>query len=186
MNNLIGLSGKAGSGKDEVYRIIKDITDVNYENKKFAHKLKLMVTLILGCSMKDLENREFKNKDLGDEWANEERRMTPRLLLQLLGTECGREILHSNIWVNALFADYKEDNSSNYPNWVVTDCRFPNEAKAIQERGGIVIRINRPGFEDTGDHESETALDNYKEFDHVITNDGFISDLENSIKSIIV
>ena len=216
-HNLIGLSGKAGSGKDEAYRIIKEVTGINYENKKFAHKLKLMVTLILGCSMEDLEDREFKNKDLGDEWAcykltdgtllpkgyyrigtdndiceaRYSRRMTPRLLLQLLGTEGCREVLHPNIWVNALFADWIETHSDHAPNgvdtpyWVVTDCRFPNEAKAIQERGGVVIRINRPGFEDTGNHESETALDNYKSFNHIITNDGSIYDLENTIKSII-
>ena len=33
-------------------------------------------------------------------------KLTPRKLLQLLGTDCGRDIIHPNIWVNALFADY--------------------------------------------------------------------------------
>lgn len=95
-------------------------------------------------------------------------KMTPRLLLQLLGTECGRDILHPNIWVNALMSDYKPvghhiPNSEEgaiydaynsamdedpefkniYPNWVITDMRFPNEADAVKERGGIAIRINR-------------------------------------------
>ena len=30
-----------------------------------------------------------------------------------------------------------------YPNWIITDCRFPNEAKAIKDRDGISIRVNR-------------------------------------------
>jgi len=84
--------------------------------------------------------------------------MTPRLMLQLLGTECGRQIIHPNIWVNSLFADYNQpidetqkinkDKGYAYKgeisNWIITDVRFPNEAQAIKDRGGIVIRVNRP------------------------------------------
>jgi hypothetical protein len=65
-------------------------------------------------------------------------KLTPRLLLQLLGTECGRQILHPNIWVNATMADYTE-----HSNWIISDVRFPNEVKAIKDRGGISIRVNR-------------------------------------------
>lgn len=84
--------------------------------------------------------------------------LTPRLLLQLIGTECGREIIHPDIWVNALMNEYKnsisithklagEDNISDdyepeqsdfknkYPNWIITDVRFPNEANAIIQKG---------------------------------------------------
>lgn len=95
-------------------------------------------------------------------------KMTPRLLLQLLGTECGRNILHPNIWVNALMSQYKpvahkipnseegaiydaynsamdaDPNFENiYPNWVITDMRFDNEADAVKKAGGLTIRINR-------------------------------------------
>ena len=86
-------------------------------------------------------------------------RMTPRLLLQLLGTECGRQIIHPQIWVNSTFADYRSVLSSNhpvddldweprfvYPNWIITDMRFPNEAQAIQGKEGLLIRIERPWF----------------------------------------
>lgn len=65
-------------------------------------------------------------------------KLTPRLLLQLLGTECGRNIIHPNIWVNATMADYTE-----HSNWIISDVRFPNEVKAIKDRGGISIRVNR-------------------------------------------
>lgn len=216
-NNLIGISGKIGSGKDTVGKIlqaftteknmdgvvgelgndmlkntsiIKSVLNGNlwygintYQIKKFADKLKDIVCLLIGCTREQLEDREFKEKELGKEWWYYEFKgvlqpynqkietlnfpyelaslikPTPRKLLQLLGTECGREIIHPNIWVNALFADYKdivknvksfkeEPNSTKAyemekPNWIITDVRFPNEAQAIKDRGGIVIRVNR-------------------------------------------
>jgi len=112
----------------------------------------------------------------------EEIPMTVRELLQKLGTEAMREGLHRNVWVNALFADYRPIKlSQDDPSyWLVTDTRFPNEAEAITERGGILLRIERPGAS-TGDHPSETALDDYP-FEHVIMNDGDLNDLINKVR----
>ena len=283
MNNLIGISGKIGSGKDTVGKILQYLSvdksnfreamwskeayfikqnnqaleylnsKSNYQIKKYADKLKDIVCLLIGCTREQLEDREFKEKELSEEWwyfydnghkwdktlkpiykpylRNESLssmkssysivKLTPRKLLQLLGTECGREILHPNIWVNALFADYKpvgksvgtlpKDNTVNlyhstqFPNWIITDVRFPNEAKAIKDRGGVVIRVNRPVLNDLKDdtvtamayalsiqakqrkkgiyHPSETALDDY-EFDHVIENDGSIEELVKKVKQL--
>lgn len=83
-------------------------------------------------------------------------KLTPRKLMQLLGTECGRDIIHPNIWINATFADYKPqhvrtvkyqgsfvEHLTTMPNWIISDVRFPNEVKAIKDRGGISIRVNR-------------------------------------------
>lgn len=89
--------------------------------------------------------------------------LTPRKMLQLVGTECGRDIIHPNIWINALMADYKWDKNTEYtdvrggpittiskrdypdlPNWIVPDVRFPNEAVAIENKGGILERVYRP------------------------------------------
>jgi len=197
-SNLIGISGKIGSGKDTLGIVIKNCADSGYEIKKFADKLKDIACLLIGCTRRQLENREFKETPLGEEWDN----LTPRKLLQLLGTECGREIIHPNIWVNALFADYVCDNcgqqecptdeedtgqmiDSSFPNWIITDVRFPNEAQAIKDRGGIMIRIERPGVESHcgGQHPSETALDNYN-FDYVIENEGSIDELIQKIKQL--
>jgi hypothetical protein len=223
-NNLIGISGKIGSGKDTVGSILQDYSDDNaedYQIKKFATKLKEIAALLIGCDVSDFEDREFKEKELGEEWNG----LTPRKILQLLGTEAGREIIHPNIWVNALFADYKhvwndpdpiEGNDYNityrkdYPNteeslihygggseaevftreieqsnWIITDVRFPNEAQAIKDRGGIVIRIERPGGESHcgGAHASETALDTYN-FDYVIDNEGDIDELIEKVKQL--
>lgn len=127
-------------------------------------------------------------------------KMTRRLLLQLLGTECGRRIIHPNIWCNSLMSKYigveqpqlaevreKEGRLVRYPDWIVTDVRFPNEADAIKSKGGIVIRIERPSIitETPSTHESETALDSYKNFDCLLINDGTLEDLKDKLNATI-
>ena len=95
--------------------------------------------------------------------------------MQILGQSL-RDNLSPDVWVNALFVMY----SSN-ENWVVTDVRMPNEAKAIKDRGGIIIRVNR-NTEYNDNHISETALDNYKDFDFVIDNN---EGLEKLVKKVL-
>jgi hypothetical protein len=125
-----------------------------------------------------------------------------RNLLQLIGTEAFRDNVHPNTWVNALFADYKPehfrvvkneegvviDHLTTLPKWLITDVRFPNEVKAIKDRNGILIRVNRyMGTQLMGSkeyHESETALDSYKDWDYEINNNGSLSDLLDSVKEI--
>lgn len=209
--SLIAISGRANSGKDTVAGIIQDLTsplplmEHPFQIHKFADALKDCTCRILGCTREQLEDREYKEKELGVEWdawqydftgelATKEqveksgeltqnffkyRPMTPRLLMQLLGTDCGRQILHPNLWVNSTFAKYKPSDS-----WILTDCRFENEASAVKARGGVVIRIER-GKLDLNVHESESALDSYSEFDYVIYNDGSIDDLVVKVRDML-
>lgn len=157
----------------------------------------------------------------------EEIKLTPRLLLQLIGTEAGREIIHPNIWVNSLFADYKATihridvpartcgflDINVYPNWIITDMRFGNEKRAIEERGGITIQIERKtefrypelwtayaesneeswddflknkGLYDNVYHPSETSLDNEIVWDYQIINNGTLEELIEEVRSILV
>lgn len=297
---LFGISGKKNSGKDTVAKIIdfiwnKDLGNIDiahvykyvslesyiystFENKKFANKLKDIVCLILDCARDDLENREFKEKELGEEWRYyyyshyrvqtdfnptgrissilsskeeaekyyesrknnndlirdsglESKVHTPRTLLQLIGTECGRDIIHPNIWINSVFnkfnpetinyirgkAERSKDNpdyyvipegygehSGNiiscedfeirisdkleYPNWIITDLRFPDETERIIKEGGVNIRVDRPSIqrdESVVEHSSETALDNYNGFQHRIINDGSLEDLIRNVIPIV-
>ena len=250
---IIGVSGKIGSGKDEVGKIIQylaakkkfgdyykesydDFTQLNKQDqwsdsdfkiKKYADKLKDIVCLLIGCTREQLEDREFKEKKLGDEWTcweiegynyenylfntKEEalesqggyyppvkRSLTPRLILQLLGTEAGREIIHPNIWVNALMSGYKPlyvggididgksiEMQDKFPNWIITDMRFPNELEAVKSKKGITIRIDRPETDYlAGNHVSETALDNV-ELKYRIVNDGTIENLIEKVADIL-
>ena len=117
--------------------------------------------------------------------------LTPRLLLQLLGTKCGRNIIHPNIWVNSLMREYfcvQSDlapNGIDCPNWIITDMRFLNEMEAVKKRNGITIRVNRNLEESKDQHESETELDN-AEFDYVIDNNGTIEELIEKVREILI
>lgn len=109
-------------------------------------------------------------------------KLTPRLFLQLLGTDAGRNIIHPNIWVNAFWSDYNPENNSK---WIITDCRFPNEAQSVKDRGGIIIRTERDN-PNQSDHPSETGLDDYQEFDYIIDNNGSIEELVGEVAEILI
>jgi ABC-type oligopeptide transport system ATPase subunit len=186
---IIGINGKIGSGKDTVGKIIQylqchntgeiTIQDVmsnpehewwleeqsKFEIKKFAGKLKQIGSILSGIVADQFEDQEFKKLYMGVDWD-----MTYREFLQKLGTEAMREGLHTNVWVNALFADYKPTQmvssfpppateeeyiaQQGYPNWIITDMRFPNEMEAVVEKGGITIRVVREFYEFSNDqHE---------------------------------
>ena len=199
--------------------------DGDWRIVRFADTVKEIACLILDCSREDLESEEFKNKELGEEWHylqyyyNDNSKctvddswhgakfikLTPRKLLQLIGTDCGRDIIHPNIWVNVTMDKYRavdiishassdDDGMPHnvpswdeiiYPNWIIPDLRFPNEHKAIRERDGIVIKLTRNS--DSADtHESETALDNESFWNHVIDNNGSIEDLIKQVKDMMI
>jgi hypothetical protein len=193
-----------GSGKNTVGDIIEKICLTNegplFEQRSFAGKLKQIASLLTGIHVKKFENQEFKKLDMNPEWG-----MTYREFLQKLGTEAMRDGLHTNVWVNALFADYKraldlvksEDTKydlkveevGEYPNWIITDMRFPNEMEAVKERGGITIRVVRQDMHSLEAmipaHASETALDDV-EFDYEIINDAGIPELIEKVREILI
>ena len=197
--SIIGLSGHIGSGKDTVANIIKKIDyEKKWQTKKFAYKLKQIASILTGIPANKFEDQEFKKTYLGKEWMIQTKidhtiikngepskvevisKMTVRDLLQKLGTEAMRNGLHPDVWVNALMSDYKKtkdkDEEYSYPNWIITDVRFPNEYDAIKSKGGIVVRVNRDVKTEEPKHISETALDDYQ-FDYVINNNGSMEDL---------
>jgi hypothetical protein len=159
--------------------------------KKFAGKLKEVASLLTGIPVYKFEDQEFKKSLLGEEWATPTtssplnavepfkditflEMMSVREFLQKLGTEAMRNGLHTNTWVNATFATY-----NNTSRWLITDVRFPNEAEAVKQKGGLLVRINRNS--DTGDHPSETSLDNY-DFEITIDNTGTLQELITKTK----
>lgn len=243
---IISLSGKIKSGKDTVASIIQELTNINsqikkahsvFEIKKFADELKDTICRWINCTREQLEDHEFKNTPLGEEWwyygfdgglkinylsaAYENGKEplqylvkpTPRLLMQLLGTEAGRNILHPNLWINILFSKYKAKPLhpvkfggtaiAEYPNWIITDNRFLNEIQAVKKHQGITIRVERdlklrhgyntleemqakdPELYKVVTHPGETELDDYKEFDYIIYNNGSLEELIKQVKQIL-
>jgi hypothetical protein len=184
-----------------------------WEIKKFAGKLKNIASHLTGIDVEKFEDQEFKKTNLGPEWNvlkikpgkrqdgifpkkvdMESVPMTVRDFLQKLGTDAMRMGLHDNVWCNALFADYvaipqvgvdiTEDNDYQYPNWIITDTRFPNEAQAIKDKGGIIIRIDRPGIVPINNHPSEIGLDGWN-FDYKIANVSDVVSLMFTVENIL-
>lgn len=166
---IIGLNGYAKSGKDEVAQHIKFLNQ-SFQIKKFSGKLKYIAAMLTGIDPERFEDQGFKSRTIPG-WD-----MTAREMLQRLGTEAIRDNLHEKAWVNALFADHHQ-----HAKWVITDCRFPNEAQEIKDYGGIIVRVNRTGFGPVNSHPSETALDDW-DFDAIIENNGTIEDLKETTR----
>ena len=118
-----------------------------------------------------------------------------RRLLQMLGTDCGRECIGQDLWVNtwaasahALVLRHRWDPSMQLPLIVADDIRFQNEAMLFDRLGGHLVRIDRPGYTFSPDgHASETGFEwpckdplhgnrqTMKE--QVVVNDGSVEDL---------
>lgn len=218
---------------------IKNYTDIQYvlenlqfenknfswEQKSFAHKIKQITCILLGCKIEDFENEEFKNSKLPEEWKVWEieyknyndgithSKLSPtkeeaifefnrldnrdliveqpyeylptyREVLQHIGTDLFRNQLHPNWAINALFSEYKPNYGDprieaiqgfganmTYPNWLVTDVRFQNEADAVTERGGRLIKVIRYKVGDKVwfNDESEPDKDKNQSGEYTIT-----------------
>lgn len=177
---LIGISGKIGSGKSTAASLLCSKL-LKYKLKNFADNLKVVSSFLLYKEIKDMYTEEGKNTYLPD-WE-----MTIGEFQQKLGTEGMRNGVHKNGWVISLLSQYNDKKD----NWIIADLRFPNEAQAIRDRKGILIRMvgdpanARKNSKRDQSHESEIALDKWKNWDYTIINASPISKLENQINQII-
>jgi len=158
---IIGLGYKARSGKDTIANYLKEVH--GFKRIAFADALKEACRAIFDFNDEQLYGNQKEVED--PYW-----KLTPRYVLQFVGTECMREVFHKDIWVKAV---EKKILSSN-DNWVITDMRFPNEAEAVQRWGGFLVRVDRPNAGATGgivSHPSEISMDNFDEWDYTLRND---------------
>ena len=197
---LIGVVGFIGSGKGTVGDIL---SDYGFIGDSFARPLKDAVAIMFGWPRELLEG----DTELSRRWREEpdafwsesfNRSFSPRDALQLMGTEAGRQVFHQDVWVISLL------NRARGKDVVITDVRFQNEIKYIQENGGIVIRVRRGDdpvwYEDMSLLNTESSRLEYMskfnihrsewdwvgcDFDYLIDNDGNISDLRKKIENVL-
>jgi len=195
---IIGICGLIGSGKGTVADIL--VEHHNFKKLSFADKLKDGVSAVFGWDRQMLEGDNDESRKWREEkdrfWSKETgKTITPRLILQLFGTDCMRNGYFDGIWVSLV-----KQKIIDYPdtNWVIPDVRFPNEVKMIQNVQGEVWQVRRgelPGwFIDKRDnnidpltvHASEWAwIDKDNSFDHIIYNDYSLEKLLKKIKKIV-
>jgi len=187
---IIGISGKAKSGKDTAadmlsyiysnpdksYKDYIENTEVFFDKNAyvvhFADALKEAAREL--CILDEDQTDTQAGKLTVIPWLG----ITVRELLQKLGT-CVREGIDEDFWIKCLFARIEGWNTV-----IIADVRYPNEAQAIKDRGGVIIRINRDGA-GAGDHHSETSLDDYDGFACTIDNNGTYEELYNKLQTLI-
>lgn len=198
---IIGLVGFIGCGKGTVGDFLA--VDHNFTKDSFAAPLKDAVSIIFGWDREMVEgstktSREWREQP--DEfWSHKfDKPFTPRLALQLMGTEAGREVFHPDLWVASLLNRCNKRNIST----VITDVRFKNEVAAIQKEGGIIVRVRRgpePSWYETawkvnceGLSPTEMIGVHLSEWDwigspinHTIYNDDTLSELRDNVRHVV-
>lgn len=166
---LIALTGPAGSGKDTAADHL--VENHGFVKVSFAEAMKEGVKTMFGLD----DEHVYGNKK---EEIIPELGVSPRYILQTLGTDWGREMLHPDIWIAAVnkkwydmkFAEIAGD--SNGTGMVISDLRFENEADWVRRQGGIVVHISPVGNHSSingSDHKSECGIER-KAGDYGITN----------------
>lgn len=159
---LIGIAGKKGSGKDEVFRCIKHRFPDSHR-EAFADALKDEVCFAMHVTREYLELHKSNF----------------RLILQGWGTDYRRKLHGNDYWIRAW---KRRVVNSSAEVVVVPDVRFLNEARLIHDSGGYLFKVIRPGYSEGDDtHPSETDLDLYDKFDGTILNDKPLVQLQTEV-----
>ena len=178
---VIGIVGRKRHGKDTIADYL--VNNLDYEKYSFANPLKRGAMEMFGFT----EEQVFG--DLKDEidplWG-----CKPREVLQVLGTELLQfdiqkylpafQNIGRLIWVRNFMRFYENNPDKNI---VIADVRFKHEAKTIQNLGGKVIKIVRPGMPDGDFHASEVEIDEI-DYDQLIINDSNLAELYDKVKEI--
>lgn len=167
---LIGLAGPAYCGKDTVGAILK--THFPLKTISFADPIRDALRLPFSLTH---EHFYGSLKEVPLPWVNK----SPRQLMQTLGTEWGRGMVHEDLWLILAEQKVEELHASGY-HVAITDCRFENEAARIRQAGGVVWHIQRDGTKSVNAHKSEAGVA-FAWGDTVIDNNGTIEDLVDEV-----
>jgi len=202
---IIGICGLIGAGKDTAADYLVNFHE--FKRESYAGTLKDAVAAVFGWNRELLEGRTRAAREWReqiDPWWSQRLNMpdlTPRLALQLWGTEVCRKSFHDDIWI----ASVENKLRTTKDHVVISDCRFPNEITSIRRAGGRIIRIVRgPDPEWYTIAESANRGDNKArewlglngihasefswagtEFDMIIDNNGSVEDLYTQLKNLV-
>lgn len=194
---LLGVCGRKRHGKDTIGEFLWDGWD--YTPIAFADPIKRICMDIYGLSYDQCYGGDEYKEVVDERWG-----LTPRFIMQKVGTEMGREV-HKETWVRYCFQQIEmaqrgehvllhiperrgffpaSESGRNLSQWVITDVRYPDEAISVQGRGGRVLKAVRPSLTGTvvDLHLSETSIDDIRE-DHLLMNDGTLAQFRDRLLS---
>lgn len=185
--DIIGVNGPIGSGKDTVAQAMEPM---GYTQMSFSDTLRLAGAVTFGVPLRFFLDRELKERPLPGST------MTPRKLIQLLGTEVVRTI-DTGIWVNRMLLrafsavpvlDAIRDGAPSKLTAaggikiVNADVRFENEAVFMRSISPGIVRLRRPGtsLAAGNGHASEAGISPAAS-DIWLDNDGSKADFEAKV-----
>jgi len=179
---IIGLTGKARSGKDTVAGMIeglsftKDFTCV--QTYALAWPLKKAASIAFGIPFENFNHAD--KKEIPDEYWG----ISPREIAQKFGTECMRNVFDEDFWLKRM--EMELTKCSDDVIFVITDIRFENEADWVREHGGEIWHISRPslGGGVVRSHASEAGVE-IKDEDKFILNNSSLLYLEIQVEDIL-
>lgn len=163
---VIGIAGPARCGKDTVADLLL-ARHPGWRKASFADPIKEMLKAGLGLSDDQLWGED---KD----WVDMRYGLSPRYMLQTLGTEWGRNLVHRDLWVLAM-----EQHIGN--GLIIPDVRFPNEAAFVRKHGVLIHITGRGGID--GDHVSEAGVPACPS-DLFVYNAGDLQDLQAHVEDL--
>src|SRR5271166_5286796 len=144
MSKIIGLIGLIGSGKGTVAKQL--VEEYDFRQDSFASSLKDACAVMFDWPRHMLEGDTAESRKWREEvdtWWSEKLNMpnfSPRLALQVVGTEALRNNFHQDLWFLTLQNRIRKNPNQHV---VISDVRFPNEIKFLQDQNGILVRVNR-------------------------------------------
>lgn len=165
--NLIGISGKKHSGKDEAYKaIVAAYPLLKVARIGFADALKAEIAVAFGTSVEYIEANKSKFRHILQAWGHGR-----------------REITNKAYWIDKVARLLHESTADIV---IIPDVRYLNEAELIHMLKGYLVRIERSCLPVDDPHSSETSLDGYQRFDFVIQNNGTLTDLYKTVKAMLI
>lgn len=169
---VIGIAGKARSGKDTVANFV--LAAIGGYRYSFADPIRAMLVHV-GVDMRDPYWQARK-----EEGIPALNGVSPRQMMQTLGTEWGRQLISDDLWI--WIAQQRLLHSG--PGMIIADIRFENEADWVRRMGGLMIHVQRESAVPVREHVSENGVA-IQENDRVLRNDGSLQDLQIAVRDLL-
>lgn len=169
---IIAFTGPARSGKDTAGDFV--VSMVGGYRYSFADPLRAMLVAGFGIDMNEKFWKDNKEKEIAALGKS------PRRMMQTLGTEWGRDLIHPDVWVIVA----KQQLINRGPGMVICDVRFENEAAWVRKNNGLLIHINRDSGTSVEAHSSENGVQPGAG-DIELSNNGTLEQLQDKLTELL-